>query len=133
MASVRAPVAMGSRPEPEGDRDDEAKDDGRDEAGDERDPPTIGRRGQDVGERDRESDRDDERDRVGDPAHPRRIGRRSQAVLQPGVAGPAYRLRSARTNSTVPTIVKTRKKPIVIARSTIGGWSTAAAYSGLPQ
>jgi hypothetical protein len=48
-------------------------------------------------------------------------------------AAAPYRLRSARTNSTVPTIVNTRKKPIVIARSTIGGWSTAAEYSGLPQ
>ena len=29
--------------------------------------------------------------------------------------------------------VNTRKKPTVMARSSIGGWRTAAAYSGFPQ
>jgi hypothetical protein len=61
-----------------------------------------------------------------------RRGARAGHAGRPGAALP-YRFRSARTNRNVPTIVKTRKNPIVTARSRPIGCSTAAAYSGLPQ
>ena len=58
------------------------------------------------------------------------LGRGLRPAADP--APEPQRLRSARTNRQVPTIVKTRKNATVTARSSQAGFRTVKAASGLP-